>query len=712
MANTRIEDAIRDALLGAFTAKDEEGYETTTFGSAFFRTWLKEGGNAYTFLFHKNLRITNMQHAELNALLSTNTFEVATSNAVRSLQFVSSHDLVATLDALLHGVPSAPSLEDRPTDDEGKKALMNQWATAAEWFAQTYAHMLYYTVVYDAFYGSASVYLPAHLDINLAAICGRAGYVHSCGRNVFVRNVSKARLDHFSKAIDRHLQRYRPADEKGVFFTVFAHEEFDPYETQKAPLRDGLDDVKIHIDKSFMGRKSLVEVAAELREAFKGRLDVAEPDHFAQRAGFRTRTMWLISDYGIQRQLADGDECLAKSRKRYYICYDQLYDNQNPFQFFDENKPAWVAHTTIPHMLMAAMINVTAPSWSGKSALLVDPFVGSGTTWVEACKYPELTVISGDKSSLAVTAAIDNARFFAHRPETLRRIATIISAVAESIKDPTQQVAIQETYGDLTGAAVADHVPQVREWMRPDAITDEAAEKFLRGQENEVSRILFYLLLRTHRRHEQALRRHAQNWKNEFARAFRHEAAALAEQIKLFAALKSKLPNTTIAASLCVCPGDFSDSVSVAVETLEKLRQRNGAQVPKVRNAEELGRLAEEHGKFNIIITDPPYGFNTDEDSQALAILYRDVIRAAVSTLAPDGQLVICLPERSTIGKDPAAFTHHRIVTHQVLAFAAEIGREVLVPARSLPGPVLAFQPPYYWVSDRLQRSILHFKIR
>ncbi|MGK2886596.1 MAG: hypothetical protein ACSLE8_17785 [Rhodococcus sp. (in: high G+C Gram-positive bacteria)] len=652
---------------------------------------MKEQGNAYFFLYHKNLRVTNIQHAELIALVSTHTHEATTEALVATLQFVSPADFIQTIDSLLESLPPTT------TDDLPSRA---------GWFARTYAHLLYHTVAVETFFGSATIHLPPHLDLDLRSICGKAGYIHSCGRNVFVRNVSKATYDHFSRAVDKHMKRFPVLDGSPVFFTVFAHEDFSPHDRHRASdLRHGLDDVKIHIDKSYMGPDSLVDVVKKLRETFAGKLDVAQPEHFREKraTGSRPRTLWLISDFGVQRVIAEeGEERLDRAGRRYYICYDQLFDNQNPFQLFDENKPAWVAHTTIPHTLMGAMINITLPGWTSMTPVIADPFVGSGTTWVEATKYPHVRVISGDKSALAVRASLDNATFFTLAVEALTELTNMIRGVAEGIEGQLQHIGGIAATGRLRRFTTV-----TKTWMNPAAVTDDAAEKTLSTEEDYVARVLYYVALRAHRRHDQALRRSELTWQQAFAT----EATGLADQIDTLVDLRSRTYEEPFDDALAICTGDYSHSVTIAPSRLTALADTITATAPRRRDAESLADLAREVGGFDAIVTDPPYGFNTDENPQVLAELYRDVLRAAIRSLKNNGQLVICLPERSTIGKDPSAFTHRRIVTHQVIALAAEAGKELRNHIRAVPAPRSLFHPPYYWVSERLQRSILHFTI-
>lgn len=695
---TSIAPLVKSALLTAFHEQTAPDYQTGTLAAAFFRVWMKEQGNAYYFLFQKNLRVTNMQHAELLALVSAYSYDIRMHQRV-PLQFSSSSDFVAAVQALLDSIPL--------------DADQTQHDVIAEWFAETYSQLLFYTAVVDPFFGSASIHLPPHIDTHLDAVCGLAGYIHSCGRNVFIRNVSKATSVHFKTAVRRYLDRFRLAPNTLRFFTVYAHEDFTPFDRKlERQLRDGLDDVKIHIDKSYMGSETLVDVVSQLRDEFSRELDVAHPGNFHQKqvGVSRDRTLWLVSDYGIQRLIGeDGHERLARARRRYYICYEQLFDNKNPFQIFDENKPAWVAHTTIPHTLMAAMINVTVPSWRTTPVQIADPFVGSGTTWVEGAKYPGVALNVGDKSELATQAAVDNTLFFSLSLRDLKALVSTLRAVAERMEEPGGEPS--KIWGDLKVTArnrILKLADRAFEWERL-TFTDDAALQILQGESDYAARVVFYVALRAHRRHTRAVQRHEMT----LTEAFVKEANGLAGQIDTYIILREREgKGAATLPTLALCSGDYSCSVTLDQPTLESFA-RAAVDVPlEPRDARELGTLARECNGFDVVVTDPPYGFNTDEDAQSLASLYASVLREAIRSLRSGGQLVVCVPEMSTIGKNPAAFTHRTIIAHQVIAFAAEAGREVVSPARSVPGPKLLFQPPYYWASERaLRRSILHFQI-
>jgi tRNA G10 N-methylase Trm11 len=115
---------------------------------------------------------------------------------------------------------------------------------------------------------------------------------------------------------------------------------------------------------------------------------------------------------------------------------------------------------------------------------------------------------------------------------------------------------------------------------------------------------------------------------------------------------------------------------------------------------------------YDIIITDPPYGFNTEENTFAFAKLYHAMFTLMIKCLKPNGQLLLCLPEISNTGRQIHYFTQKEIVIHQVLIAASENKRKLVLPLNILPKPTWLFKAPYYWESEKaLRRAILHFVV-
>lgn len=118
--------------------------------------------------------------------------------------------------------------------------------------------------------------------------------------------------------------------------------------------------------------------------------------------------------------------------------------------------------------------------------------------------------------------------------------------------------------------------------------------------------------------------------------------------------------------------------------------------------------------KYDAIITDPPYGFNTDEDYWRMASFVRSMVERLIQSLKLDGgQLVLAAPQASFSGKGIMPFVRSTYLGREVVRACARLGRECVKPAIVLPANLQHLQPPYYWVAEKsLERRILHFWIR
>lgn len=552
-ALTPFQEEVFRALTEAFREQKRAGYETTAIGQAFFRVWFKEKrGEALYFVFRRNLRTTNLQLAELLALVSAHTIVKQTHERIAALQFVSSDEFSAWITALVNAIPPR------------SRSIRRH----ARWFAKQYSQLLSRTVVVDAFFGSCSVYLPVHLFLDLRIACGLSGYIHSCGRNVFIRNVGKARREHFFEALSAYLHRYSSGGRR-ILFTPFAHEDFrrdDAFGGQE------LNDLKLYVEKFHMGREHLVEVIAALQERFHRQLAIADPADVRRHettdlvkemissgeiaAG---SSMWLLTDYGVG---PDG----SRSPDRYFICYEQMFHNTNPFQIFDENKPGWVEHNTIPHTLMAALINITRPYWYGSTVEVVDPFAGTGTTTFEAAKHKEISVSASDISTEACAAAYDNARFFAETPERLRWTRDALMFLSAAIEDGGRDVETPNSLNISEAGDIASIAAELRGWKVGIHQQIGAAASYFKRHRSLVAHIAYYLALRAHKRHAPGFRRRTDEWPRAFAR----EATLLCNQVKTFADLKEQVirDGRPCGGVLSEYTGRYSQYVTVSPERL------------------------------------------------------------------------------------------------------------------------------------------------
>jgi len=110
----------------------------------------------------------------------------------------------------------------------------------------------------------------------------------------------------------------------------------------------------------------------------------------------------------------------------------------------------------------------------------------------------------------------------------------------------------------------------------------------------------------------------------------------------------------------------------------------------------------------DLVICDPPYGFNTTENEDELAELYSEFIEKAIISIKPFGQLIMCLPYESFTGRSLPYCTKKDLVSRLIIIKAHQLNRLIYSPSLSYPQ---AFHlPPYYWESDKaLRRVIIHF---
>lgn len=219
----------------------------------------------------------------------------------------------------------------------------------------------------------------------------------------------------------------------------------------------------------------------------------------------------------------------------------------------------------------------------------------------------------------------------------------------------------------------------------------------------EKDRLIFYLGLRIIRRHETALERNGfSHWRT----ALRKEVDTLLRQMK---SLQKLYKSKTISDKGVMTIRQSMYSLACATNTHKAYGGANlEGCILNNTDARDIPK-----NKFDLIVTDPPYGINTVEEREELAMLYRDMCEAWIEALKSDGQIIICLPEQMRTGQDFPFFTHKEIVIQQMLSAARKAGREIINPSYTVPKIPHLYRPPFYWDSDRaLRRAILHFRIR
>lgn len=679
-----------------------------THGKQFLKHWFLKLGTPYHFIFKKNASVTNIQFGELLSLIVK--YRTDKFVGFGRLQFLSSQEFSTIISDIMGAY-----IQKMPPSDSS--------ASEFNKIAEQYWDIISNIIVFEPLFGSCAVLLPPGLSVDIASICGASGYIHSCGRSVLIRNMNKATPSDLEESLKPYMQTPKTSDRlyRKILFVPYCHEDFTPFDRSNASeLRSGLDDIKIHLTKYYMGGEPLVRVLQDIEKKFNKTIIFPGPGDFSKAdISFRQsqnidldKTLFLIIDRGI----APGT--FSPSGKRYYICYEQQFINGNIFHRFDENKPAWIAHTTIPHTLMGAMINISWMYAKKTSQFRVaDPFVGSGTTYIELLKFKNVKFHGSDLSPFANLLTMDNIEICSLKTKGLERLAAQLKEIEDHLGASSASCSHQVDREYKQAEALARTVMEGN-W---EPILDRPAMDKLEKIPT-LGRIVFYTFLKAGVRHAGEIKRLAPASKDinsirtVLGDALRRELSQVIKEMhhliddrSMYERYPSKgLPKDNIVQGQGLysrtCFVDFSHYQQLAA----KRRRADQNETISCKDAS----LPWKKNAYDLIVADPPYGFNTVEDNEKLAKLYRKMIPNMLNALTDGGQIVLALPEISRTGKNIPFFSHKKMVIHQIVVEARALKMDVLVTGHAGGRPEVA-RPPYYWESERaLRRSILHFRFR
>jgi len=660
----------------------------------FFKLWYREEGDPLFFLFKKNLSVTNTQFLELFSLLTRYCKKAYKEENDTKLLFYTTDHIRSTFTEIINTL-----LEN--FDENEKDVLID--------FSEMYIDIFSSSVAVDMFFGSCAVFLPHGIEVDFDKVVHDSGYIHSAGKSVYIRNIKKSRKNDFIQSIEKYLENRNDSD---IPFIVYSHEDFDGYDKASSDLLErGIDQCKIYVEKMSMGSFRLAKIIQDIKinQRLNKKLLIPKAGDFHKEHVFKKEsTIWLISD----KSISSGSIKNAGSN-RYYICYEQVLKNESPLYYFDENKPAWKSHTTIPQSLTAALINIARPiAGNGK---IVDPFGGTGTTWFEVKRMRlNAEVNSSDLSPVTSLLHEDNDTFFKMPSKELLKLKSDLEAYLKMKLNKKDDAQYAINFPELENA---------RKSFEFAVGIIEQLKKEQQGQDQEFflspilvdslkstdifDRFIFYICLRAEIRFQGSFERKSLTFEN----AFKRSVKKFTEQIGLFIELKleieESIKNKTaiIQDSYIKTLSTYSYSIVPSLFFIDSSDSKTkiDSEVFSSFDARKIKK-----GSCDLIICDPPYGFNTTEDNKDLSKLYSEFIDNAISSLKQNGQLIICLPAESYTGRDLPFCTRSDIVSRQIILKAKQQNRLIYRPAESI--PITSLIPPYYWESEKaLRRTILHF---
>lgn len=646
--------------------KNSFGEERQFKKETFRRLWLSEKGESLYFLFRKNVRVTNLQHLELGVLLrshATKDNQVADLRIEHTSLFLEEVRELADLHMASYLARPGSPPEDAPS-------------SVARTLVRLYGDIWSSTVGMDQFLCSAAVYIPSGIAIDLVSVCGASGYLHSIGRTVYAHSVSETGKRELFTALEDHFVK-RPATGRKAALIPFAHEDFiEPRLEKVAAARNGLADVKLHVTKFFIGSEALVDVIREIGDHFREQLSVCPSGDYQESRRLQTsagdvdsqRTVWMIADWEL------GDSAQTRGQ-RWFVCYEQLYGCSSPFEIFDENKFAWVDHTTMPHSMAAALLNLATKGAVGLN--VIDPFAGSGTVGFESARQGAEVVQLSDAEPLMGHVWRDN--------------VDVLSSEAPKLKGLADEVLAMQPPSEWLGGYEAVKAMLAKSFAENCTLSQRA---------------LYYIALRVLRRHAAEMGRAPDDRMEIFLRAFEHERSAVYDQlVRLERLRRRKEVWCSRDTSNMVVEGDYANEVTTIPAKIAPLRTRNFLEIKLDDQTYRSTKL-----RADVMVTDPPYGFNTKEDPSELAQVYRNFVRACLQSGVT--QIVVCLMAKSFIGNDAPVFTRPDFIEKQFQLMARELQVELRRETQTLPGPDWLVRDRYYWESERaLRREVLHFVV-
>lgn len=639
--------------------------------TSFLAAWFRESGpeRALFFLFRRNLGTTNLAHVELAALVRSHARALNSDTAGFNL---------LTLDRFVALIAEGMQFCERITGHEDVHVMI-------EAFVERYGSILIRSIVLDPLNCSCGVYLPPGVTLDLREVTARSAYIHSSGFSVFGRNVKRITPEYMSERLNEYIDR---RGEKRNLLAVYCYEDFsEPDQVRRDLAIGGIEEVKVHFEKCFVGGISLIEFFNRYSEE-RNDVIIPPPGYYKEtrrqfgNKGSISSTLWLICEKGIDLSRTEPQ----LNDERYYICYDQRYYNSDPFFAFDENKPGWIDHTTMPHTLTGALLNLGRANAPESEKLRIhDPFAGSGTTLLECVRLlPAVSKVVGTELlSAGAFAYRDNIDFFSKGPKGEMWVAF------EALKGRL------ESDIDTFGEPVLSLVPLVRK--------DEDFASTLSAANSATERAKIYLARRVARRAASALGRIAENTKveervmlNWIAKEVNYIVRQMSEVQGMYSARREE-------GEVDIIRESYSPGVALP---LSRLEHESMERVAQYVTSDAIQFLEDKKDAYDLIVTDPPYGVNHEFD---LVRLFVGLIPLLVKAVAKRGQIFLVLPDKVHTGRDIDPLVRPDFVRLQILAEAAQQGRRIHTQVSWLPEhPVYR---GFYWRSAKvLMRKILYFQ--
>ena len=708
------------------------------------------------FLFYKNFSVTNVQMAELGSLLRLHTIESGTNTKFHDIDITSTDEYNFALENLWISYAGEIPATIRQEAAQAIETIATHIATDA-------LSLLTRTIIADFYYTSCIVHIPRSLRVDVGSLTYESGYIHSSGAALYIRNIEKAAQDELLSSFS-----LAKTQENGlpIFVTPYADEYFSPHERSRSAtsIRNGLDGVRLQLRKHFVQGRPITKFLEEL--ASDSYPDFFIPDGISdykterEKAAVRDDcTIWLITDASIEA--GSSENTPQRGHKLLLIAYQQFFHNTNPLITFKERKPGWFSSTTLPHTLSSALVNLTRNGLRRSSPderpIIFDPFCGTCTSLIDAFFHiPNAICVGIDREAICSSLLKDNISFFKLSKEELERVIECVERVIAKISEASYLAKLIDEPQRVRNLQVAQELSHetrfhlaldiILQALMPETVRRESipaaisqvhsilsagfptvtTERMQNQLTDIITRVLFFSTWRAvvlgeffiHKSGVDGLRSVLDG---EF-KALARELKDLAEDRAYFEKEKDETQTYSTRKGL------YSENGSLSPDRFEDL-ERNlvfGSQLSQLFDKADPRRfrimtghssidaLKELKNSVDVIVTDPPYGFNKDDGNERqMQSLYADFITYALTALKDNGQIILALPDFAKNGKQIAYYQTRNMLLRQIFTAAFDAGKEIVQYNRPRPQPESLVGPPYYWgTTGVLSRSTLHFFVR
>lgn len=705
-------------------------------------------------LLQKNLGVTNASVHEIVALLKVHS-HARSKDASQKVTFFADDEYTKYLsNIVVSAIQSFANLSS--AIEVGRKEDF------VDTLVSLSGDLLESTIVMNVYFSSILLHVPKSIALDVRRVTAESGYIHSSGSAVYVRNVEKAVIGDLEVRLKSFLAGF---SEKQVFITPYADEFFSPYDfSSPVSIRNGLSGVKLQLRKHYIEGTPLLDYLATLPERFEVQVPLGIRDYSAERRDSKEAdnpkgptetkgTIWFVVDYALQSPILDRPN--RSEEHLYLFVYSQAFLNDNQLILFKERKPGWYASITLPHTLSISLVNMLRGNVDSRGKLtnrkvFLDPFYGTGTTLFDAVLRMEDTVIIGfDREPLAERVASDNARFFTMPVDELVHVREAVDLAISFLSKQGSFSELKRELRDTKLVRINQNLPAeehvnlallaiISNVIEPgDDSTDiqSALQGCLKnGMPGSLSslleqaharvRILVFCIWRSLLLGTFSIR----NDKNNLLKVIANEFSKVSREINhIVRALRGERKGAC--GVFVEREGLYSHSFMIDCERAARLMQPRSITFENmlalgdpakwdpgiwiVRVDDSITALEAVEKKVDYVLTDPPYGFNSEEETADGQIdFFSKLIPGIVRSLRPQGQACLVLPAFAKNGRQIPFYETHEAVVRQFIVAANRETVSLATPVETFPKPKSLFKKPLYWSSASvLERRIVHFTV-